>query len=255
MEHSFIRDLAFNEIATTNPVGASRFPPLHPTSNEILLQSLVAKLTDKPSQAKRMRAIQKAMDEFQQEIERLTARNAQLQNQLEHAWQREADALANAHRDELTGLPNRRLLKDRLLGAIAHADRDSKSVALLLIDMDDFKKINDSFGHSAGDQLLCQVAQRLTKCLRAVDTACRYGGDEFVVIFSELGGREAVEAVIAKVRECLQSPYRIGGRDMNVTASIGHAVYPEETRNEHELINRADADMYKVKTRRKFLET
>lgn len=211
----------------------------------------ITKTTDQIFRGHLMPADHAALQAAQREIECLRMLNLQLERQLEQAWEREADALAHAHRDELTGLPNRRLFKDRLTVAMAHADRESKSVALLLIDMDDFKNINDTLGHYAGDQLLVQVAQRLGKCLRAVDTACRYGGDEFVVIFSELGGEEAVEAVMAKVRECLLPPYRIDGRDMYVSASIGHAVYPQQAANGHVLINHADADMYRVKQLRK----
>jgi diguanylate cyclase (GGDEF)-like protein len=251
MENSFLAELGFTDVTGARASNTIRFAPAGVRDDDRLLQSMVNKLADKYAQRKIMRLIQKGRDEAQQEIERLTVRNAQLQRQLESAWQREADALANAHRDELTGLPNRRLLKDRLLGAIAHADRDSKSVALLLIDLDDFKQINDTLGHSAGDQLLCQVAQRLTKCLRAVDTACRYGGDEFVVIFSELGSKEAVDAVITKVRDCLAPAYRIGGYDLHVSASMGRALYPEHASNDHALINHADAEMYAAKAARK----
>ena len=197
-----------------------------------------------------MHELQLAVDDAQQQIERLVARNKQLQLQLETAWEREADALAHSYRDELTGLPNRRLLKDRLHGAIAHADRDNKNVALLLIDMDDFKKINDTLGHAAGDQLLVQVAQRLGNCLRAVDTACRYGGDEFVVVFSDLGGADSVDAVMSKVRDCLLPPYVLAGVEMHVSASIGKSVYPSQASSDHDLINQADADMYTIKAQR-----
>lgn len=187
----------------------------------------------------------------QQLIEKLTAQNSEIQRQLNEARRREAQARKDAYHDELTGLPNRRLLKDRLSLAIAHAMRRKKQVALLLIDLDGFKAINDTFGHAAGDQLLCEVANRLAACLRASDTASRIGGDEFVVLIPELDGPQALQITTNKIRSRIEEPYLIDGKEMVVGASIGCAVAPAEGADCQRLIEKADAAMYRVKAQRK----
>lgn len=187
----------------------------------------------------------------QQLIEKLSTHNMEMQRQLREARRREAQVQDDAYRDELTGLPNRRLLKDRLQQESAHARRRKQQVALLLIDLDGFKAINDTFGHAAGDQLLREVATRLVGCLRASDTACRYGGDEFVVLIPELDGPQALEITINKIRRCIEKPYLICGKEMVVGASIGCAVSPADGTICQALIEKADAEMYRVKAQRK----
>jgi diguanylate cyclase len=187
----------------------------------------------------------------QQLIEKLNADNMEMQRQLGESRLREAQMRDDAYHDELTGLPNRRLLNDRLQQERVHAMRRKQQVALLLIDLDGFKAINDTFGHAVGDQLLCEVATRLVGCLRASDTACRYGGDEFVVLIPELSGQLALEIVINKIRRCIEEPYLICGTEMRVGASIGCAVSPAEDTIFQALIEKADAEMYRVKAQRK----
>jgi diguanylate cyclase (GGDEF)-like protein len=160
-----------------------------------------------------------------------------------------------ANRDELTGLPNRRLLADRVDQAVARAARHGQRVALLFFDLDDFKHINDSMGHVAGDEVLQQVAARLTACLRATDTACRYGGDEFVVLLPELEERDCFLAVARKIRARLASPYLIGDASIEVTISMGMAVYPVGARGYDELIRVSDLAMYRDKSGRKCSST
>ncbi|MGZ5779958.1 MAG: diguanylate cyclase domain-containing protein [Burkholderiaceae bacterium] len=186
-----------------------------------------------------------------QTIEALTAHNVEIEQQLNMAHRREAEARESAYYDELTGLPNRRLLNDRLQQEMARTNRQHNQVVLLLIDLDRFKAINDTFGHAAGDQLLCEVSTRLVKCIRASDTACRHGGDEFIVIMPELKDMQALEKVTNKIRACLEKPYLICGRELFVGASIGRAVYPADGTTGQRLIEKADADMYRIKAMRK----
>lgn len=129
--------------------------------------------------------------------------------------------------------------------------RRKQQVALLFIDLDGFKAINDTFGHAAGDQLLCEVARRLAACLRASDTARRYGGDEFVVLIPELDGPPALEIAIHKIRRCIEKPYLICGTEVVVGASIGSTLSPADGTVCHALIEKADAEMYRAKVQRK----
>lgn len=152
-----------------------------------------------------------------------------------------------ACQDELTGLPNRRLLLDRYHQAVALAARQHRLVALLFLDLNGFKDVNDTHGHATGDRILQQVAERLRASIRASDTACRYGGDEFVVLLPELAGlRSALEAA-RKIRDRLAAPYTVDGTEITVTASIGTAVYPIDGRDYGELMRAMDASMYRDK--------
>jgi diguanylate cyclase (GGDEF)-like protein/PAS domain S-box-containing protein len=156
-----------------------------------------------------------------------------------------------AYHDSLTGLPNRALLAEHLELALARARRTSSSVALLYLDLDDFKLVNDSLGHAAGDELLCQIALRLQDRTRETDLLARQGGDEFLLLLSDV----AVDAVtIAKtaadgILEALGRPFSIAGTDFHVGASIGVAVFPRDANDAEELLRHADAAMYQAKAR------
>ena len=152
-----------------------------------------------------------------------------------------------AYHDELTGLPNRSLLLDRLNQAIVQAARQQKQVGLLLLDLDGFKCVNDRLGHATGDILLQRVAQRLLCCIRGADTACRYGGDEFVILLPEVDGEKNAAEVAQKLRAYLAKPYVVGDQSIALTASIGVAVYPRDGSNQTDLIRRADIAMYLAK--------
>lgn len=152
-----------------------------------------------------------------------------------------------AYHDELTGLPNRRLLLDRYNQAVALAARRKRQVALLFLDLDGFKQINDAYGHAAGDSILKQFAMRLRACVRTSDTPCRYGGDEFVVLLPELEGRESASAAAEKIRDRLAIPYIVDGVEITVTASIGVAVYPVDGRAYGDLMRVTDGSMYRDK--------
>lgn len=184
----------------------------------------------------------------QKKLEALAETNSYLRRKLIEVERKAAAAHHLACHDALTGLPNRRLLLDRLNQAIAQASRQKKRVALVFFDVDGFKAINDRLGHSNGDKLLQGVAQRLTASLRAADTACRYGGDEFIVLLPEIEGEQSAAVVEQKIRTRLAAPYLIDGAMITVTLSIGTAVYPVDARDHHDLIKLADAAMYSMKT-------
>jgi diguanylate cyclase (GGDEF)-like protein len=152
-----------------------------------------------------------------------------------------------ATHDSLTGLPNRVLLDDRLAQAMALADRDKRSFALMVCDLDRFKLINDSLGHRAGDELLQEVARRLSAVARTADTVARFGGDEFVLVGSSLADAEDAMQLATRAIEALRAPVRIGGIDVHVSPSIGIALYPEDGASIEALLAHADAAMYAAK--------
>lgn len=183
----------------------------------------------------------------QKKLATLTGTNTSFHRKLTGIERKAATTNHLAYHDALTGLPNRRLLQDRLSQAIAQAARRKKRVALVFFDVDGFKTINDTLGHTGGDKLLQGVAQRLGDCLRAADTACRYGGDEFIVMLPELDDEQNTAVVENKIRTLLAAPYFIDGNMITVTLSIGTAIYPVDAKDHHELIKLADAAMYSRK--------
>ena len=163
------------------------------------------------------------------------------------ALQAAQQAMQLALYDPLTGLPNRKLLDERLNQALLKAKRSQGHVALLFIDLDKFKPVNDNFGHACGDLLLKEVARRLQSCMRESDTASRLGGDEFVALLVDIEGRHGVMVAALKALECLNAPYEIAGRIFDISASIGAALYPEHGTNSKSLMRSADLAMYAAK--------
>jgi diguanylate cyclase (GGDEF)-like protein len=149
--------------------------------------------------------------------------------------------------DALTGLPNRRLLMDRLSLAIAHARRNKHPMAVLYLDLDGFKQINDTLGHDVGDTLLSMVAARLVSAVRQEDTVARLGGDEFVIALWELNHIDSVAKLVSKVIQAVSQPYGIQGRDVSMTASIGVGIYPMHGEDVETLMKSADLALYEVK--------
>ena len=152
-----------------------------------------------------------------------------------------------AHYDQLTGLPNRSLLTDRLQQALTSAKRDNAHLALMFIDLDKFKPINDTLGHDVGDQLLREVAQRIQDCLRESDTVARIGGDEFIVLLPKIESRQDASGVAEKIRYALNQPFELADRSLSISSSTGIALYPEHGNEENELIKNADTAMYHAK--------
>lgn len=152
-----------------------------------------------------------------------------------------------AQYDALTGLPNRLLFRDRLKQAVLMSIRNGSNGALMFIDLDKFKPINDSLGHDAGDQLLIQVAQRLTQGLRATDTVARLGGDEFTVILQNLEDESAAHKIARTLLDRLEQPFELGSHQVSISASIGIAFFPKDSQEDSELIINADTAMYQAK--------
>lgn len=168
-----------------------------------------------------------------------------------HRKEDEERVWRQANYDVLTGLPNRALFLDRLNQAVRQSRRDGKRFALLFLDLDGFKTVNDTLGHAAGDILLQQTAHRLTDCMRASDTVSRLAGDEFTCILPGVHGREDVAMVAGKILEHLAEPFNLDGRYAEVRASIGIALFPDNASDTAELIRMADTAMYSVKRRGK----
>jgi diguanylate cyclase (GGDEF)-like protein/PAS domain S-box-containing protein len=152
-----------------------------------------------------------------------------------------------AHHDVLTGLPNRLLLEDRIGQAIAHAHRNGTQIAVLFIDLDHFKTINDSLGHQLGDQLLKLVAIRIQACLREVDTVSRLGGDEFVIVIPDLADTGDATNIAVKLLETVSSNFHLHAHDLHIGASIGISVYPADGDSAETLMRNADTAMYHAK--------
>ncbi|MFO7945068.1 MAG: sensor domain-containing diguanylate cyclase [Anaerolineales bacterium] len=155
-----------------------------------------------------------------------------------------------ATHDHLTNLPNRLLFSDRLEIALVHAQRNSEQVAVMLMDLDQFKEINDTLGHSVGDQLLQEVANRIKGLLRKSDTIARMGGDEFGIVLSAISKREDAGRVAAKILEGFNQPFLADEHHLTIAASIGIAVYPDDGDNGEDLVKRADIAMYRAKEER-----
>lgn len=153
----------------------------------------------------------------------------------------------NAHHDLLTGLPNRRLFLDRLEQEIKQANRSSLPLAVLFMDLDGFKDVNDSYGHEAGDGLLCEVAKRLAECVRNEDTVARQGGDEFTVILAGAKQREDIERVAQTIIDALASPFQIAHHSVRISVSIGISFYPQDAFSPFALLKAADQAMYEAK--------
>jgi diguanylate cyclase len=183
------------------------------------------------------------------QIDTLLIQNSLLKQEVALVQEAAAKARQFAYHDELTGLPNRRLLLDHFNQAVARGARRHNQVAVLLLDLDRFKSINDTLGHAAGDTLLQQVAMRLVGCIRTSDTACRFGGDEFLILLPELEGEQSAVAAAEKIRAHLAMPYVINGAAISITTSIGTAIYPVDGEEYGELIRRADHAMYRDKAR------
>ncbi len=183
----------------------------------------------------------------QHQIEILVERNIDLQKELTELVQKEAQVRHLAYHDELTGLPNRSLLQDRFHQAMSKAERHHKPLALILLDLDEFKHVNDKLGHASGDKLLQAVAVRLTKGIRGADTACRYGGDEFVIMLPEIDSPAIATALAVEIVGRLSEPYIIDGHKIHMAVSVGVAVYPGDGQTFDDLMKQADIAMYRTK--------
>lgn len=152
-----------------------------------------------------------------------------------------------AHYDSLTGLLNRRLLYDHLSKAIARAHRENNIVAVMYLDLDEFKIINDKFGHALGDDLLQSVAKRIKGCMRESDVISRQGGDEFIIVLDDIGSKEYISLIAERIRATLSDVYVLEGKELSISSSIGISICPEDGFDIDILINKADVAMYNAK--------
>lgn len=183
--------------------------------------------------------------------EQLRLDNEQLARALAESDARCCEAQRLAHHDGLTGLPNRMLLLQRLQDGIAECFARQRRMALMFIDLDGFKVVNDHFGHATGDKLLTVVATRLAASVRSDDVACRYGGDEFVVMLNNIGESAAAVSVAEQIRSRIDGRYWIEGQEIQISASIGLALYPADGEQWDALLSCADASMYRNKRERR----
>ena len=181
------------------------------------------------------------------ENEHLRHRNEQLAQALAEVSAKRTEAQHLARHDHLTGLPNRIVLREKLDHSIVDASQRKARLGTLFIDLNGFKQVNDNFGHLAGDKLLKVVASRIADCIRPDDIVCRYGGDEFVVLLSDVSSADVARIVADKIRERVGKRYFIDSQQIAVSASIGIAIYPEDGVHCQELLSCADASMYRDK--------
>jgi len=182
-----------------------------------------------------------------QRTRELEVANSELAASKEHAENVARRMEYHAHHDALTGLPNRILLHDRITRELAHARRKQGMIAVLFLDLDRFKIINDSLGHAVGDQLLRIIARRLGSCVREEDTVARLGGDEFMVLLPNISGASDAGRIAKKVIDCLVDPISCNGHELHITTSIGISIYPCDGTDSETLIKHADISMYRAK--------
>ncbi len=166
-----------------------------------------------------------------------------------------ARAIQLATHDQLTGLPNRRLYEDRFNSALSRADRNRSRFAVLVIDLNRFKQVNDTLGHHVGDQLLTTVSARFSSAMRKADTVARTGGDEFTVLLEGVGTLAEADRCVDLIKRTLEEPVGVSGTDLDVGASIGAAVYPDDGKSQTELHAVADARMYAEKERARSIQS
>jgi diguanylate cyclase (GGDEF)-like protein len=181
------------------------------------------------------------------EVNRLHAMVLEEKGELEDAYEQIAHM---ANHDNLTGLPNRRLLLELLADYLPFARRNKRAFAIFYIDLDNFKPVNDSFGHAAGDKVLIEVAGRLQSCLRSSDTIARIGGDEFIAVVRDTDAVDSLEATRARMLEQIAAPLEVDGHDIRLTASIGVSVFPDDGETVDSLLRRGDRAMYELKQNR-----
>lgn len=205
------------------------------------------------------RAQQDALGAKQEVVDALQKNELELEDRVAQRTRELADANARlleseealrhlAYHDNLTGLANRALMEDRITQAIEHAKRYDFFVAVLLVDLDRFKPINDSFGHSAGDEVLKSIGRRLKECVRASDTVARIGGDEFVAVLDQLQGPDDANRVAKSISRSLAEPFIVQGQALGIGASVGVALYPTHASDAASLIQYADKAMYVAKS-------
>ncbi len=186
-------------------------------------------------------------DKKAKQAQKIASRETELEQEINERRALEKQLTHLAFHDALTGLPNRSLFTDRLQRAIAEAERKKESVVVMFIDLDDFKKVNDSFGHHVGDKVIQGAALRLKKCLRDIDSIARLGGDEFTLLVPHMGNHDDIEIIARRLIESLDDPIIVEGTEFRMSISIGISVFPNDANNEDSLLRNADTAMYFAK--------
>jgi diguanylate cyclase (GGDEF)-like protein len=216
--------------------------------NQSLIEQLSGEVAERKSAQHELKQyseqLEKLVDERTSQLVRI---NRSLENEINERRRAEENLQHLAHHDALTNLPNRLLLDARLNHAIERSRRQNKNLAVLFMDLDGFKHVNDSLGHQVGDELLCMVADRLKQCIREEDTVARLGGDEFVVVMGEVEDNSTIEKLAKKLMERLENQFSINRQSVYIGTSIGISLYPKNGESAEELLTNADAAMYRAK--------
>ena len=233
----------------------SRFPvllsvtPLKRSSGEI--SGYLGMATDITERKQAQALIEQSQSELEAKVQLRTSElaqtNSRLQAEVAERGHMERQMRDMAHYDAITGLPNRNLLHDRILQVLAHARRTDEMAAIMFLDLDRFKNINDTLGHMVGDALLRQVANRLSMALRNSDTLARIGGDEFVVVLPHISGREQAILVAEKLISVLDAPMVVQEHTLHISTSIGVCLFPQDGQDNDVLLRNADTAMYQAK--------
>ena len=191
--------------------------------------------------------LQTRVDESLRQERQLNKQNAQLAAEIHKRQQYEKELVRQASFDQLTGLPNRVLALDRLSRAMIRSARMERHVVVMFVDLDHFKKVNDTLGHAAGDKLLVEASQRFSRTVRGSDTVARLSGDEFLAILEEVGDPEDIERICDKMQQEVARPFLVDGQEFFLSVSIGIAVYPEDGEDPQALLKNADIALYQAK--------
>lgn len=243
----------------TNEVITQEAPVVDVEKNELWFHSTITPVSDSNHvieyilvislETTARRHAEQKLEQYDKYVELFVKRRTDgLIRELSLRKQSEKKFIHIATHDELTGLPNRVLLKDRLKHSLAWARRERTKVAVLFLDLDNFKPINDGMGHIVGDQILKNMAARMTGCMRETDTIARFGGDEFVVVMTKVKFIQHVEMMAEKLCQILLQPVQLDTGEATLGASIGIALYPDHGQLPEQLITLADAAMYQVKS-------
>jgi diguanylate cyclase (GGDEF)-like protein len=216
--------------------------------NTELISKLHEQIIQKQIAQQELMDYQEQLEEtVEQRTRELSEANATLVDEINERRRIESNLKHIAHHDALTNLPNRLLLDARLNHAIERAKRSDRHVAVMFIDLDHFKNINDSLGHDVGDQLLISISQRLSNCVREGDTVARLGGDEFIIIIEQVQDIGDLDVLLKKIMRVTSQTVSINDHDLSTSASIGISVFPDDGSNAEQLMRNADAAMYHVK--------
>ena len=230
---------AYAKLAESARLGACWSEPIYGSKNKVLGTFAIYHHEQHIPKAEDIRLIEESANLAAIAIERFQAAEALRLSEEKHRWL--------AHYDMLTELPNRMLFSDRLKQAIRLAKRYNKKLAVMFLDLDKFKPVNDGFGHAVGDLMLKEVAYRMQQCVRESDTVCRIGGDEFVILIPEVADEDDPLQIAEKIRQSLNQPFALAGQQLHISCSIGIALYPEHGTDELMLTKNADLAMYRAK--------